>query len=102
MDKVEALKSVTRFSDALRTIFDPVMVVLYGSYAKGTQTSLSDIDVAVIVDNVKGDFLDKEAQLYRLRREIDDRIEPILLEIDCDRSGFLHTVINTGEIVYKR
>ncbi len=102
MDKSDVLKSVSRFSDLLRTIFNPVMVILYGSYAKGTQTLQSDIDVAVIVDSMEGDFLDQEARLYQLRRTIDDRIEPVLLEMDNDRSGFMQTIISTGEIVYKR
>ena len=102
MDKIDALKSVKRFSDSVRAVLDPVMVVLYGSYAKGTQTPSSDIDVAVIVDHVEGDFLDQEARLFRLRRDIDDRIEPVLLETENDRSGFIRTIISTGEIVYKR
>jgi len=76
---------------------------MYGSYARGTQSPSSDIDVAVIVDHVEGDFLDQEAGLYRARREIDDRIEPILLEAnDDDPSGFMSTVLSTGEIIYKR
>ena len=49
-----------------------------------------------------GDFLDQEAALFRVRREIDDRIEPILLEADNDPSGFVSTVKRTGEILYQR
>lgn len=49
-----------------------------------------------------GDLLEAEAQLYRLRREIDDRIQPVLLENGKDRSGFLENILQTGEIVYKR
>ena len=89
MDKSDALDLVKRFSASVRTVLDPVRIVLYGSYAGGTQTASSDIDVAVIVDQVDGDFLDCEVELYRLRREIDDRIEPVLIEAGDDRSGFL-------------
>ena len=38
MDKELALVAIRKFSDSVRTILDPVMVVLYGSYARGTQT----------------------------------------------------------------
>jgi hypothetical protein len=31
-------------------------------------------------DRIEGDFLDQEASLFLLRREIDDRIEPVLLD----------------------
>ena len=102
MDKSEALAAVSSFSDAIRATYQPVKVVLYGSYARGDQRPASDIDVAVIVEHVNGDFLDAEAGLYRIRRRIDDRIEPVLLEMGEDRSGFLDTVLRTGEVVYER
>jgi len=102
MDKELALVAVRKFSDSVRTILDPVMVVMYGSYARGTQSESSDIDVAVVVDRVEGDFLDQEARLYRIRRDIDDRIEPVLLEKGNDRSGFLRSIMDSGEIVYRR
>ena len=102
MDKDDVLNLVRRFDDSVRSIIDPRMIVLYGSYAKGSQTPTSDIDVAVIVDSIDGDLLEAEAQLYRLRREIDDRIHPVLLENGKDRSGFLENILRTGEIVYKR
>jgi len=40
-----------------------------------------------------------EAKLYRLRRQVDERIELVLLEEDNDRSGFLKEVLKTGEVV---
>ena len=102
MDKRTAVAAVSSFSDAIRTTYQPIKVVLYGSYARGDQKPSSDIDVAVIVEQVHGDFLDAEAGLYRIRRQIDDRIEPVLLEMGEDRSGFLDTVLRTGEVVYER
>ena len=102
MDKVEAIESVRRFSASILDSYKPLLVVLYGSYVRGTQSPSSDIDVAVIVDEIEGDLLEQKAGLYRTRREIDDRIEPILLEAGNDPSGFLSTVMSTGEIIYKR
>ncbi len=50
---------------------------LFGSYAKGTADEDSDIDIAVISENFKGDrFLDRRL-LVPLRRGIDRRIEPV-------------------------
>jgi uncharacterized protein len=102
MDTVTAVAAVSAFSEAIRAAYRPVKVVLYGSYARGDQKDASDIDVAVIVERAKGDFLDAEAGLYRIRRKIDARIEPVLLEMGEDRSGFLETVLRTGEVVYDR
>jgi len=41
-----------------------------------------------------------ESKLFRLRRNIDARIEPILLEEKNDKSGFLEEILKTGEIIY--
>jgi len=55
-------------------------MVLFGSYSKGIQREDSDIDVAIIVNSIGPDFFSYAPLLWKLRREIDDRIEPILLE----------------------
>jgi predicted nucleotidyltransferase len=73
-----------------------------GPYAKGTQSKESDIDVAVVVDEVDGDWLIEEAKLYKLRRKVDLRIELVLFEKGHDRSGFLESILSTGEIVYQK
>ena len=49
---------------------------LFGSYAKGTAHENSDIDIAVISEDFKGDPIDDIVGLMRLRRGIDLRIEP--------------------------
>lgn len=53
-------------------------VYLYGSYATGKNNKWSDIDVCVISDEFDGKNWDKfEQKLWRLRRQVDLRIEPI-------------------------
>lgn len=44
-------ESVTRLRDALQTLYGPRLqaVVLYGSYARGSQTKDSDVDVAIVL-----------------------------------------------------
>jgi predicted nucleotidyltransferase len=75
--------------------------LLNGSYAKGTATSDSDIDIAVIVDTLDSDYLDEHAKLFKLRRSVDSRIEPVLIEYGEDKSGFLREIIDTGYMVYR-
>jgi uncharacterized protein len=48
---------------------------LFGSYAKGIEREESDIDIAIILENMT-DFFAIQRQLMRLRRNIDLRIEP--------------------------
>lgn len=51
-------------------------VYLFGSYAKGNYHNDSDIDIAVISDQFKGNCIEDRLLLMRLRRDIDLRIEP--------------------------
>jgi len=69
---------------------------LFGSYAKGNYHDDSDIDVAVVVDHLEGGYLDYTPKLWKLRRSIDIRIEPILFEQGKDPSGFLETIRLNG------
>ncbi len=74
-------------------------IILFGSYAKGTQREDSDIDIAVITDDIKTDKFDEEINLMKLRRSIDYRIEPHIISIsdyENDETPFIIEVKNTG------
>jgi uncharacterized protein len=49
---------------------------IYGSYAKGHFTEDSDIDIAVVADGFSGDLVDDTFMLMKIRRKVDNRIEP--------------------------
>lgn len=50
-------------------------VYLFGSFAKGNAKEESDIDIALVLENMD-DFFSVQRQLMKLRRKIDLRIEP--------------------------
>jgi uncharacterized protein len=52
---------------------------LFGSFAKGKETEDSDIDIAIVIENIP-DFFATQRQLLKLRRKIDLRIEPHPIE----------------------
>lgn len=99
MDKRIVLERVKQYTEVVIKNFPVRMIILYGSYAKGTEWEYSD-NVAIIVDRIEEDILTTEAKLYSLRNDIDDRIQPILLEKGADKSGFLEEILKTGKIVY--
>ena len=100
MDKKEIDKKLKKYVSLIREEYSPKKIVLYGSYARGNYTEYSDIDVAVIVEEIKGDFLELITRLYKLRRNIDTKIEPVLLEENNDRSGFLESIMEYGKVIY--
>jgi predicted nucleotidyltransferase len=100
MDKESAISLAKQYSKLVSQHMSAKYVVLYGSYAKGTATPDSDIDIAVIVETLDSDYLDEHAKLFKLRRSVDFRIEPVLIEYGEDRSGFLREVMDTGHILY--
>jgi len=102
LDKTTALKHAKMYADLVGQQLQPMKIVLYGSYAKGNWTQNSDIDIAVIVNEINGDFLLISKQLNRFTRNIDSRIEPILIQNGEDRSGFLSTILETGITLYNK
>jgi len=54
-----------------------VTAYLFGSFAKNNQGPESDIDIALIIDNLKdSDKFDIQVQLMLLASKFDSRIEP--------------------------
>jgi len=100
MDKAAAIGRVKQYADVVRRNFRVKKVLLYGSYLRDAAREDSDIDVAVVVERVDGDVLNSKAKLFRLRREIDARIEPVLLEESNDESGFLEEILRSGKVIY--
>jgi predicted nucleotidyltransferase len=102
MDKREALEKAKRYSELVIKKYNPKKIILFGSYARGDYRNGSDIDIAVIFDKVEGSFLERETDLYKLRRDIDENIEPVLYEAGKDSSGFLESLSSYGEVLFQR
>ena len=99
LDKETVVKLAERYALEVVKMLNPQAVVLFGSYAKGTAKDDSDIDIAVILKDFTGDYLEIYKQLYRLRRDISADIEPVLLDSSRDDSGFVAEVLKTGQIL---
>ncbi|VAW29639.1 hypothetical protein MNBD_BACTEROID07-1856 [hydrothermal vent metagenome] len=96
MDKREALSKVKAYKHLLNDYFELEKVYLFGSYAKDTFEKDSDIDVAIVVNHIEGDYFSVNPLLWKLRRQIDDRIEPILIEKNNDQAHFLEEIQKYG------
>ena len=79
----EVINNVIKFVEEIKKHYNVKYVILFGSYAKGTENENSDIDVAIVSD----DFTDI----------IDDGPHPITLEdYKNETTPFVVEVKNTG------
>lgn len=95
----EIANIVDKYIAIVKENYDVVAIILFGSYAKGTEHEDSDIDIAIITDDIKTDKFDEEVKLTLLRRKIDNRIEPHIISIndyENDETPFVVEVKNTG------
>lgn len=95
----EIANIVDKYIAIVKENYDVVAIILFGSYAKGTEHEDSDIDIAIITDDIKTDKFDEEVRLTLLRRKIDNRIEPHIISIkdyENDETPFVVEVKNTG------
>lgn len=98
MDKEAAITITKRYTEAIRAIVNPTSVFLYGSYAKGTASADSDIDIAVFV-NEDVDYFPMVKSLWKISNTIDNRIEPVLFT-RSDDSALKYAVEHTGICVH--
>jgi predicted nucleotidyltransferase len=80
MDKGEALRIANLYIDFISNKYTIIQAFLFGSFAKGTNHDDSDIDVALVINNV-ADIIDTQIDMMKLRRKVDLRIEPHPFEI---------------------
>jgi uncharacterized protein len=99
MDKAASIILGKTYKELVMQHFDVKDVILYGSYGKGTQQQNSDIDIAVIVDTKKGDYFDNVPLLWKLKRQVSNLIEPVLICGDNNKSGFLENIRQTGIVL---
>ena len=99
MDKREVIKKLTKYKKLISDQLEFEELILFGSYANGTNHKDSDIDVAIVVDSIEGDFFSIRPILWKIRRKVDDRIEPLILERQHDESGFLSQIEKTGIVI---
>jgi len=71
---------------------------LYGSYARNKQYEGSDIDIAVVADNLTGNIVKDQFKLMKISRDIDTRIESYPFrtnEFDIT-NPFVKEIVSTG------
>jgi predicted nucleotidyltransferase len=58
---------------------------IFGSYSKGSENRLSDIDVAVISSDLTDDRFSERIRLMKISCNVDSRIEPVPFNLYANR-----------------
>ena len=98
MGQNEVIESVRKYKALVLDRLGPASVYLFGSYSKGTARHDSDIDVAVVVPEVKDDYLQTSSMLWTLTWDVNTLIEPVLIETSHP-SPLYEEVLRTGVLV---
>ena len=94
----DILNSINKFIEEIKKHYNITAIILFGSYAKGTENENSDIDIAVISDDFE-DIYDSMANLMGMTWDIDARIEPHpnkKKDFEDVSNYFIKEVIDTG------
>lgn len=94
----EIMESVEKYIEKISQYYKIESIILFGSYAKGTENEDSDIDIAVISSDFKNIIKDG-ADLIGFTWKIDTRIEPHPIrteDYENVATPFVQEVINTG------
>ena len=102
MDKREAQLIAKQYAHLVALDMNPDAIVLFGSTVNGIRRDDSDIDVAVIFNKFKGDWLKTYRSLSILTEQTSHYVEPVLLDRSQDRSGFAEEILKTGEVLFQR
>jgi predicted nucleotidyltransferase len=94
---------------------NPYRIILFGSYARGTATENSDIDMVIILDNndvakTYQERLDKKLYINKLVRNINYKIALDILVYSKEEykiikdygNYFIDEIEKTGKIIYEK
>ena len=101
MDKKRAFENVKKYIVFLKeNDFNIRKAYLFGSYVKGNFNDDSDIDLALVINNLSNSYA-MQVELMKISRKFDTRIEPHPNEADFDSSNpFAHEILNTGVQIF--
>ncbi len=94
----EIMESIKKYIERISQYYKIEAIILFGSYAKGTENEDSDIDIAVISSDFKN-IIQDGADLIGYTWKIDTRIEPHPIrteDYENIATPFVQEVINTG------
>lgn len=81
----------------------PEKVYIFGSYSKGIENRLSDIDVAIVSSDLTDDRFNERIRLMKIAYNIDNRIEPVPFNPNTfiEEDPLVWEILKTGILIYQ-
>lgn len=104
MTQLPYIKTIT---DKLVSSINPLKIILFGSYAYGTQTPNSDIDICVVMNSTEKPVKRRisRSKLFLNREQPIDLIvytpEELEQKLSSD-DGFVREIVTNGSVLYDR
>ena len=103
--KDKVVEDLKRYHDKIKDLYKIKKIILFGSYAKGTEKAESDIDVGVVIDEKEhSKWLDIGINLAKEAIDIDVKIETKCIFWDdycnCEEASILAEIKKTGIEIY--
>ena len=92
------MESIKKYIEKISQYYKIEAIILFGSYAKGTENEDRDIDIAIISSDFN-DIIEDGAKLIGLTWKIDTRIEPHPITTEDYQkvsNPFVREVVDTG------
>jgi uncharacterized protein len=99
MYKTNVINIAKDYKELIKQFVDFDNIYLFGSHASGNAKEFSDIDIAVVVDYIRSDYMQTVQLLWKLRNDIDVRIEPVLIVRSEDIPGFYNEIVRSGILI---
>lgn len=94
----EKLEEFKRIQEVLIKQFEPLAIILFGSYARGTQNNDRDIDLAIISSKA-----DKK-QIFEIKQELEEisskDVDLVNLKDKNISEGLRYEVLMSGKVLY--
>jgi predicted nucleotidyltransferase len=100
---IDIKNKIQKYIEKLKNAnFDIQEVYLFGSYSNGTENELSDIDLAIVSSDFKGNRLLDREKLLGFNKDIDYRLSVLPIDFESKENSLFYKqeVVEKGIRIY--
>jgi len=99
LDKTEVLDLARKYAEKVNEIFDTEAIMLYGSFVNGLPHEYSDINIAVVMAEYDGKWLETTDRLYEIGEGVHLYIAPRLFYMSLLQEDVSHSTYGLKDAI---